>query len=440
MKNFNEKGITLIALVVTIIILIILAGISISTLTGKNGILSRATEAQNLTRISNEKEALELACTLASMENSLDSSNQYFIGKKLSNPKLDNVNWDMIVINDSQKKYGDSWNFIAKNTDISNYGLANYNWLVNYNSGEIIKLEENSFTELSSKTGLAITDGLLFNIDAANISSDDISTWGDNVRLYYFDDSTYDTYDKRTTAYTEQIPYVDVSKFSGYDRQVSSNAKNYIDLDKNAFKFNGNNYIEIYNKDGFDFSDGFTFEFYGNLSDLSSSFYQSAFVPFLGLWSGNFNSQCSSRFGYLYDKTKLHYSLVLKDPDECGSWPEVDNPHNQQYNISDLLTNDIYLTLVFVPSKSGNATQSIYINGNLLATGWLTNTYYNQFITAAKSLNYIELGRCTMSKNGNWCYSKGLCYTSRLYNKALSSDEVLQNATKTMAYHNALEK
>ena len=117
-KNFNEKGITLIALVVTIIILIILAGISISTLTGKNGILSRATEAQNLTRISNEKEALELAYTLASMENSLDSSNQYFIGKKLSNPKLDNVNWDMIVINDSQKKYGDSWNFIAKNTDI----------------------------------------------------------------------------------------------------------------------------------------------------------------------------------------------------------------------------------------------------------------------------------------------------------------------------------
>lgn len=173
--------------------------------------------------------------------------------------------------NDSQKKYGDSWNFIAKNTDISNYGLANYNWLVNYNSGEIIKLEENSFTELSSKTGLAITDGLLFNIDAANISSDDISTWGDNVHLYYFDDSTYDTYDKRKAAYNEQTSYSDVSKFSGYDRQIASNAKNYIDLDKNAFKFNGNNYIEIYNKDGFDFSDGFTFEFYGNLSDLSNA-------------------------------------------------------------------------------------------------------------------------------------------------------------------------
>ena len=34
----------------------------------------------------------------------------------------------------------------------------------------------------------------------------------------------------------------------------------------------------------------------------------------------------------------------------------------------------------------------------------------------------------------------GLCYTSRLYNKTLSSDEISQNATKTMVYHNALGK
>ena len=40
-KKFNRsKGITLIALVVTIIVLLILAGISISMLTGQNGILT----------------------------------------------------------------------------------------------------------------------------------------------------------------------------------------------------------------------------------------------------------------------------------------------------------------------------------------------------------------------------------------------------------------
>ena len=35
----NSKGITLIALVITIIVLLILAGITIATLTGDNGII-----------------------------------------------------------------------------------------------------------------------------------------------------------------------------------------------------------------------------------------------------------------------------------------------------------------------------------------------------------------------------------------------------------------
>ena len=38
----NQKGITLIALVITIIVLLILAGISIAMLTGDNGILTKA--------------------------------------------------------------------------------------------------------------------------------------------------------------------------------------------------------------------------------------------------------------------------------------------------------------------------------------------------------------------------------------------------------------
>ena len=47
-KKFKRnKGITLIALVVTIIVLLILAGISISMLTGQNGILNRASEAKS---------------------------------------------------------------------------------------------------------------------------------------------------------------------------------------------------------------------------------------------------------------------------------------------------------------------------------------------------------------------------------------------------------
>ena len=45
----NARGITLIALVITIIVLLILAGVTIATLTGDNGILTRAQEAKNKT-------------------------------------------------------------------------------------------------------------------------------------------------------------------------------------------------------------------------------------------------------------------------------------------------------------------------------------------------------------------------------------------------------
>ena len=59
MKN-KQKGITLIALVITIIVLLILAGISIASLTGENGILTRASEAKEVTELANLKEEVQL--------------------------------------------------------------------------------------------------------------------------------------------------------------------------------------------------------------------------------------------------------------------------------------------------------------------------------------------------------------------------------------------
>ena len=64
-KLMTNKGITLIALVITIIVLLILAGVSIATLTGQNGILTQANNAKTQTEIANEKEAISLAYTRA---------------------------------------------------------------------------------------------------------------------------------------------------------------------------------------------------------------------------------------------------------------------------------------------------------------------------------------------------------------------------------------
>ena len=53
----NNKGITLIALVITIIVLLILAAVSIAMLTGENSILKNATKAGDDTKLANGKEA-----------------------------------------------------------------------------------------------------------------------------------------------------------------------------------------------------------------------------------------------------------------------------------------------------------------------------------------------------------------------------------------------
>ena len=56
-KKFNKnKGITLIALVVTIIVLLILAGITINMLTSDNGIIKKALEAKQETEAAQEEE------------------------------------------------------------------------------------------------------------------------------------------------------------------------------------------------------------------------------------------------------------------------------------------------------------------------------------------------------------------------------------------------
>ena len=76
LENKN-KGITLIALVVTIVILLILAGISIGALTGDNGIINQAHTAKEDTEIASWEEQIDLAI--------IDAENKHI------NPTMDDV-------------------------------------------------------------------------------------------------------------------------------------------------------------------------------------------------------------------------------------------------------------------------------------------------------------------------------------------------------------
>ncbi len=70
----EQKGVTLIALVITIIVLLILAGVSIAMLTGDNGILTKAQSAGSETAISEIKEQVTLAINEILM-NASDTTN-----------------------------------------------------------------------------------------------------------------------------------------------------------------------------------------------------------------------------------------------------------------------------------------------------------------------------------------------------------------------------
>ncbi len=68
-KFRNKKGITLIALVITVIILLILAGISISMLTSENSIIKQAGKAKEETETSSFKENVDLILSQVQIEN-----------------------------------------------------------------------------------------------------------------------------------------------------------------------------------------------------------------------------------------------------------------------------------------------------------------------------------------------------------------------------------
>ena len=60
-KKYDKKGITLIALVVTIVVLLILAGITISLVFGSNGVIQKAQDSKEQTKIGEMREKLEMA-------------------------------------------------------------------------------------------------------------------------------------------------------------------------------------------------------------------------------------------------------------------------------------------------------------------------------------------------------------------------------------------
>lgn len=363
-------------------------------LTGQNGILTQAQNAKTETKTKSEEEAIRMSMTSNNMQNYIDnSSNTNMIGKKLYDKVLSNGNkWNIIVVNN--KTYGTGWNFIEKNTDITDYGTTKNAWLVNYQTGELIKLEDNQYTNLSYESGLATTDGLIFNMDVLNMS--DSNSWGNGVHLYGFDDEN------------EQ---------GGYKG--------------NYFEFDGvNDYITV---DGnLNIKDEITLEFYGSINGYFDTYY--SYVPLFSAYNarnGSTNGECMRM--WLCNKNYICTNFGYNSCANESIWENSNAQHNLviRQKIIELNAD----TMFTVTYNNSNQKYSVYMNGTLLKDAILDQSYWDNFKNnEVPKIEHFNIGTSTW--NDITGFFNGKVYSIRIYNKALDANQVQENYNKAVAYHN----
>lgn len=102
-KKMKENGITLVALVITIIILLVLAGVSIATLTN-TGIFEKAKEAKEKTREAEENQAK----TLSEYEKAIDINSENTLVYKVNNGTIkigDYVSYEPDTVTSTDEQY-----------------------------------------------------------------------------------------------------------------------------------------------------------------------------------------------------------------------------------------------------------------------------------------------------------------------------------------------
>lgn len=386
----------------------------------KIGILKQTTKAKELLELEDEREHIELMITLANEKDKLSES-KYYIGTQLYDKTLNNGEiWNIIITNEEQNIYGTGWNFISKGTNIKDYGETKYNWLANYDTGEIVEIKNEDYTQLSYNDTLAVAEELALNIDSTNIANDN---W-DGIKKH--GDVSYDS----------------SSKALVFNEDSANNP------------LGEGGYLEL-TKNGVDFSNGFTFEFYTNLSRLKydNGSGHDCFSLFCKIPSLNAKQTQSLKFGQagmtigkFYSSSSWKGNGNILTTNSSG---EINCPGNIGYSENE----DVYITFaynVYDETKSNEYKQKYYdqymeenkvdkvyyyINGTLYGYTYYGHDSYELGLSIWNNdTNHFYLGVCPWWEVGNLYYLKGSVYTCRLYTKSLTEEEVLANYNKTTAY------
>ncbi len=481
----DEKGITLVALVITIIILLILAGVSISTLTGDNGLITQALEAGEKTKLASYKESVILESVdfgensksgiyygekikeyipnikeehineflvlknvliyignnedmiryckeldidvnsngldsiiiseyIANIDvnselTDIDKTPEEYIGIRLYDRTVENsLNWKVLVEYNEENVQtdmkGSDWYIIETGTIINGYEVSTP-YLINYKTSEVKLVQNYKVWDINST--LAVSDGLVLNIDSKNMESGE---WG-NIEVF------------------------------GNVAYQSDTESLYFDGDGDYLKVNAPG----------DFSEGFTFEIYTNLERI---LYDGASAMFSRMTSLTQNDITQSmRFGYISSGGVCKFN---GSSSWIGNGENMNTEATGQVRISDMnnhyqINEDFYLTFVYRTYNSTTEEERGEMN-------WTQNADRVEYYIDGELYGYTYYGSdsyqtgCTIWNKENtpvfigatpwWIYSKqvyylkGDIYTCRLYENPITQEEVTENYNTTIQWRN----
>ncbi len=169
-KLKNEKGITLVALVITIIVLLILAGVTLSMVMGDSGIFGKANNAKEQTQLSNAEEIIKLA-VLENKVKSVSGDADALTNEELKTEIEKKLTEQGYTVNGSTVTYyGD------KTIDIENYlDKEKTTTYTAYNVGDQVTVEGENFyvIKASSESEEKVTLLAEKNIDTTTMAQSD---------------------------------------------------------------------------------------------------------------------------------------------------------------------------------------------------------------------------------------------------------------------------
>lgn len=183
----KQKGITLIALIITIIVLLILAGVSISSIVGDNGIIKKSNDVKLESEIANEKEVLNIAIIEAAKKDKNGNIGVQALQKSIENQigedkvEISNLGDELgVVFKESGRQYivdGDG-NFRVPEWEKIDSGITNgevtlqIGDYVNYKHTEGVNLEDSEKTTyISEKENTGYSESQIFNISSYSSES-----------------------------------------------------------------------------------------------------------------------------------------------------------------------------------------------------------------------------------------------------------------------------